>query len=78
MFQLCRVTDLRKSSLLECHVRMVLIQKEITEEGEIIPWQQSDLECGSESDGTNDRVLMLWPVTLAHKVFYCLNFTTEK
>jgi hypothetical protein len=57
---------------------MVLIQKEITEEGEIIPWQQSDLECGSESDGTNDRVLMLWPVTLAHKVFYCLNFTTEK
>ena len=58
--QMCRVTDLRKSSLLESHVRMVVIQKEITEEGEIIPWQQSDLECGSEADGTNDRVLMLW------------------
>ena len=37
---------------------MVVIQKEITEEGEVIPWQQSDLECGSESDGTNDRVII--------------------
>lgn len=68
LYLLCRVSDLRKSSLLEAHVRMVCIKKEITEEGEVIPYQQSDLECGSESDGTNDRVLILWPTTIAHKI----------
>jgi hypothetical protein len=59
---MCRVTDLRKSSLLESHVRMVVIMKEVTEEGEVIPYQQSDLECGSESDGTNDQILVTWPL----------------
>ena len=68
LYLLCRVSDLRKSSLLEAHVRMVCIKKEITEEGEVIPYQQSDLECGSESDGSNDRVLILWPTTIAHKI----------
>lgn len=68
LYLLCRVSDLRKSSLLEAHVRMVCIKKEITEEGEAIYYQQSDLECGSESDGTNDRVLILWPTTIAHKI----------
>ena len=35
-----RVSDLRKSSLLEAHVRMIIIRKEKTEEGEVIPYQQ--------------------------------------
>lgn len=65
---LCRISDLRKASLLEAHVRMIVIRKEKTDEGEIIPYQQTDLECGSEVDGTNDRVLMLWPITLGHKI----------
>jgi len=37
---------------------MVVIMKEVTEEGEVIPYQQSDLECGSESNGQNDRILV--------------------
>eukprot|EP00095_Tigriopus_kingsejongensis_P004647 maker-scaffold29_size597861-snap-gene-3.9 protein:Tk04647 transcript:maker-scaffold29_size597861-snap-gene-3.9-mRNA-1 annotation:"g protein-activated inward rectifier potassium channel 3-like isoform x3" len=65
---LCRISDLRKASLLEAHVRMIVIRKEKTDEGEIIPYQQTDLECGSEVDGANDRVLMLWPVTVGHKI----------
>ncbi len=68
LFILCRISDLRKYSLLEAHVRMIVIRKERTAEGEDIPFQQTDLECGSEVDGSNDRVLILWPVTVAHKI----------
>ena len=93
LFILCRISDLRKDSLLEAHVRMIIIRKEKTDEGEIIPYQQTDLECGSEVrtsksaskiksagtltavvfslsqvDGGNDRVLILWPVTVSHKI----------
>ena len=68
LYLLCRVSDLRKSSLLEAHVRMLCVKKEVTEEGEVIPYYQFDLECGSELDGSNDRVLMFWPTTLAHKI----------
>ena len=34
--------------------RMVTIKKVVTEEGESIPYQTSDLECGTEADGSND------------------------
>ena len=68
LYLLCRVSDLRKSSLLEAHVRMLFVQKEVTDEGEVIPYYQFDLECGSEIDGTNDRVFMFWPTTLCHKI----------
>ena len=68
LYLLCRVSDLRKSSLLEAHVRMLFVHKEVTEEGEVIPYYQFDLECGSEIDGGNDRVLMFWPTTLSHKI----------
>ena len=68
LYLLCRVSDLRKSSLLEAHIRMVTIKKVVTEEGESIPYQQSDLECGIEADGSNDRCLILWPTTIAHKI----------
>ncbi len=68
LFLLVRITDLRKYSLLEAHVRMIVIRKEKTDEGEEIPYQQTDLECGSEIDGSNDRVLIMWPVTISHKI----------
>ena len=43
-------------------------QKEQTDEGEELPYQMSDLECGTESDGSNDRILLLWPSIIAHKI----------
>ena len=54
------------SSLLPS--RMIVIQKVVTDEGEEIPFQLTDLECGTEVDGENDRVFLLWPVTIGHKV----------
>ena len=47
---------------------MLVIQKEVTEEGEEVPYQLTDLVCTSEVDGDNDRVLMMWPVTIGHKI----------
>jgi len=68
LYLICRVCDLRKSGLLEPHVRMVIIQNEVTEEGETIPYQQSDLKLTTEMDGKNDKICMSLPVTIAHKI----------
>ena len=51
-----QLTDLRKSSLIEAHVRMILVKTEETKEGEVIPFYRTDLECSSEIDAENDRV----------------------
>ena len=68
LYLLSRISDLRRYSLLEAHVRMVIIKKETTSEGESVPFQQEDLECGSHMDGTNERVVVMWPMTIAHKI----------
>jgi potassium inwardly-rectifying channel subfamily J len=56
---------------------MTIIRKETTEEGEIIPHQQSELDCGTHLDGSNASVSIIWPVTVSHKInesspFYAL------
>ncbi len=43
-------------------------QREETEEGEVFSHHQTDLDCGSELDGSNDRVLLLWPTSISHKI----------
>ena len=47
---------MRKISLLEAHVRMLLVHRVETDEGDVIPYHRTDLECGKELDGTDDRV----------------------
>jgi len=69
LYLICRLCDLRKTSLLEPHVRMVIIRQEVTEEGETIPYQQSDLKLTTEIEGNNDKIgFGVWPVTIAHKI----------
>jgi hypothetical protein len=41
-----RIADMRKSHLLEAHVRAQLIQKRTTKEGEIITYHQEELRVG--------------------------------
>lgn len=43
---ICRVGDMRKSHIVEAHVRMYLIKKKVTQEGEIMPLHMYDLNCG--------------------------------
>jgi hypothetical protein len=43
---ICRVGDMRKSHIVEAHVRMYLIKKKVTLEGEIMPLHMYDLNVG--------------------------------
>jgi len=67
--QLCllfRVGDMRKSHIVEAHVRAILIRKRVTQEGEVIPLYQFDLPLGDgESEG---RLFMVWPVIVEHRI----------
>ena len=43
---ICRVGDMRKSHIVEAHVRMYLIKKKVSLEGEIMPLHMYDLNVG--------------------------------
>ena len=38
-----RVGNMRESSLVEAHVRAILISKKVTQEGEVMPYSQTEL-----------------------------------
>ena len=40
---LARVGNMRQSSLVEAHVRAILISKKVTKEGEVMPYAQTEL-----------------------------------
>ncbi|KAF6200513.1 hypothetical protein GE061_004956 [Apolygus lucorum] len=67
--QLClmfRVGDMRKSHIIEAHVRAQLITKKVTKEGEVLPFYQHELKVGG--DGEEDRIFFIWPTTVVHKI----------
>ncbi|XP_061191857.1 G protein-activated inward rectifier potassium channel 3-like [Saccostrea echinata] len=63
---LVRVGDMRKSHIVEAHVRAVVIKKKITKEGEVLPLFQFDVNLGFE-DGS-DRLFLVWPVIISHRI----------
>ncbi|XP_073945437.1 G protein-activated inward rectifier potassium channel 3-like isoform X4 [Choristoneura fumiferana] len=63
---LFRVGDIRKSHILEAHIRAQIIRKKITREGEILPFYQQELKVGA--DGEEDRLMFIWPMTIVHKI----------
>ena len=46
---------MRLSSLVEAHVRAILISKKVTREGEVIPYAQTELTVGTDSEGEEDK-----------------------
>ncbi|KAL0841346.1 hypothetical protein ABMA28_015056 [Loxostege sticticalis] len=67
--QLClmfRVGDMRKSHIVEAHIRAQIIRRKITREGEILPFYQQELKVGA--DGEEDRLMFIWPMTIVHKI----------
>uniref|UniRef100_A0A1I8G100 G protein-activated inward rectifier potassium channel 3 n=1 Tax=Macrostomum lignano TaxID=282301 RepID=A0A1I8G100_9PLAT len=66
MVLLFRVGDMRKSQLIEAHVRAVLIKKRITRENEVLPLEQFDIDLGY-NDGY-DRLFLVWPIIVEHKI----------
>ncbi|RZF35424.1 hypothetical protein LSTR_LSTR006968 [Laodelphax striatellus] len=67
--QMClmfRVGDMRKSHIIEAHVRAQLIKKKVTREGEVLPFYQQELKVGG--DGEEDKIFFIWPTTIVHKI----------
>lgn len=63
-----RLANMRSSHLVECHLRAILISKKVTEEGESIPYHQTELNIGTDLEGKEDAILMLWPMTIVHRI----------
>ena len=59
---------MRQSSLVEAHVRAILISKKVTKEGEVMPYAQTELTVGTDSEGEEDELFFIWPTTLIHKI----------
>ncbi|CAG0878661.1 unnamed protein product [Darwinula stevensoni] len=61
-----RVGDMRRSHIIEAHVRAQLIRRRVTREGEVIPFQQYELNVGY--DVGEDRLFFIWPMTITHTI----------
>lgn len=61
-----RVGNLRKSHIVEAHVRAQLIRSYVTSEGEFIPMEQMDLNVGYD-EGT-DRLFLVSPLVIVHEI----------
>nr|XP_015817638.2 inward rectifier potassium channel 2a [Nothobranchius furzeri] len=71
-----RVGNLRKSHLVEAHVRAQLLKSRRTAEGEYIPLDQTDIDVGFDSGV--DRIFLVTPITIVHEIneqspFYDMN-----
>ncbi|XP_062264367.1 ATP-sensitive inward rectifier potassium channel 12 isoform X1 [Platichthys flesus] len=63
---LFRVANLRKSHIVEAHVRAQLVKHRYTVEGEYIPLDQIDMNVGYDK-GT-DRLFLVAPLTVIHEI----------
>ncbi|XP_029944979.1 ATP-sensitive inward rectifier potassium channel 12 [Salarias fasciatus] len=61
-----RVGNLRRSHIVEAHVRAQLIRSYVTAEGEFIPLEQMDLNVGYD-EGT-DRLFLVSPLVIVHEI----------
>ena len=63
-----RVGNMRYTSLVEAHVRAIYIGKRVTEEGEVIPYDQREMKVGVDAKGEEDTILFLWPTSIVHVI----------
>ncbi|XP_052407122.1 ATP-sensitive inward rectifier potassium channel 12-like [Carassius gibelio] len=61
-----RVGNLRRSHIVEAHVRAQLIRPYVTAEGEFIPLENMDLNVGYD-EGT-DRLFLVSPLVIVHEI----------
>ncbi|XP_012944008.2 ATP-sensitive inward rectifier potassium channel 12 [Aplysia californica] len=61
-----RVGDMRNTHLIETHVYGVLVKRYVSQEKHVYPLFQHELEF--EAHGMGDRVFLIWPMVLRHKI----------
>lgn len=63
---LFRVGDMRRTQLAEAHIRLQMIKKRITAEGELLPFHQYDMDVGYDTG--QDRIFVVWPICICHVI----------
>ena len=63
---LFRVGDMRKSHIVEAHVRCIMIKRRVTQEGEVMPLYQHEVAVGDEEG--ESRLFLVWPVIVEHVI----------
>ena len=63
-----RVGNMRSSHLVETHTRAILVSKKVTDEGEVIPFNQTELKVGTDLEGEEDTIFFIWPTTIVHRI----------
>ncbi|XP_029353212.1 ATP-sensitive inward rectifier potassium channel 12-like [Echeneis naucrates] len=61
-----RLGNMRKSHIVEAHVRAQLIKPHLTAEGEYLPLEQTDIDVGYD-DGL-DRLFLVSPLVVVHEI----------
>nr|XP_015809902.2 ATP-sensitive inward rectifier potassium channel 12 [Nothobranchius furzeri] len=61
-----RLGNMRKSHIVEAHVRAQLIKPHVTVEGEYLPLEQTDIDVGYD-DGL-DRLFLVSPLVVVHEI----------
>ncbi|XP_078125098.1 ATP-sensitive inward rectifier potassium channel 12-like [Sander vitreus] len=61
-----RLGNMRKSHIVEAHVRAQLIKSHVTAEGEYLPLEQTDIDVGYD-DGL-DRLFLVSPLVVVHEI----------
>ncbi|XP_069023967.1 ATP-sensitive inward rectifier potassium channel 12-like [Embiotoca jacksoni] len=61
-----RLGNMRKSHIVEAHVRAQLIKPHVTAEGEYLPLEQKDIDVGYD-DGL-DRLFLVSPLVVVHEI----------
>ncbi|KAM3865486.1 ATP-sensitive inward rectifier potassium channel 12-like [Diretmus argenteus] len=61
-----RLGNMRKSHIVEAHVRAQLIRPHVTVEGEYLPLEQTDIDVGYD-DGL-DRLFLVSPLVVVHEI----------
>lgn len=63
---LIRLGDMRKSNLIDAHCRGILLKKRVSEEGEVMPLYQHELNFGLEDQ--DSRLFLVWPIIIEHTI----------
>ena len=66
MCLLFRIADMRKSQIVEAHVRAFMVSKKVTQEGEVVLFHQHNLKL--ETSDEEGRLFLAWPTTVEHKI----------
>ncbi|QQP51881.1 Inward rectifier potassium channel 2like, partial [Caligus rogercresseyi] len=70
LYLLFRVGNMRKSHLIEAHLRaQIVYHQSSTVEGETMNYKHEELSICTQADwNSEDRTLIIWPIIIAHKI----------